>query len=64
MFLANLSELSHSKSKTKFVHNPFEIFHDPLPGRDPSVEKRWSISLFYPVEIERHIAKKLLIRPV
>jgi hypothetical protein len=21
--------------------DPFKIFHDPLPGRDPSVEKRW-----------------------
>ncbi len=26
-----------------FVGNNFEtrIFHDPMPGRDPSVEKRW-----------------------
>ncbi len=22
-------------------HDPLEIFHDPLPGPDPSVEKPW-----------------------
>jgi len=25
----------------KHAHDPFEILHDPLLGRDPSVEKRW-----------------------
>jgi hypothetical protein len=25
--------------------DPFKIFHDPLPGRDPSVEKHWFIAL-------------------
>jgi len=24
------------------ANDPVEIFHDPLPGRDPSVEKHWS----------------------
>ena len=26
----------------KKFHDPLEIFHDPLPGRDPSVEKHCS----------------------
>jgi len=30
------------KVEKKLIHDPFEIFHDPLPGRAPSVEKRWS----------------------
>ena len=24
-----------------YFRDPFEIFHDPLQGRDPSFEKRW-----------------------
>jgi hypothetical protein len=27
----------------KYFCDPLEIFHDPLPGRDPSVEKCWSM---------------------
>jgi len=30
---------SRFQSRKKLAHDPFEIFHDPLSGRDPLVEK-------------------------
>jgi len=32
----------NKKLYNSHAHDPFEILHDPLPGRDPSVEKHWS----------------------
>jgi len=41
-FLPSFTILSTKNLYNCQANDPFEILHDLLPGRDPSVEKRWS----------------------
>ena len=42
----------------KKFHDPLEICHDPLPGRDPSVEKHCSID---PISRVKQLGEKQLL---